>query len=276
MRQLRSLVPVLVVCAAMAGARSSYAAAQLKAGAKTSAAPTSTNPQERAIQITFDPAIIPDSEAGPPSSDPGYDVDAFQLSVSFDSSLMTIGSINGVGPFNDVSSTTENPPSDISTAQPADGSSGLLDISGDTGDNLTAAGPGDVNIFSITFILNSDVSFDTALNFSIFGSDDPNGDSNSDVGVASPNCVGADFIQGYDPSTGQTATTYGSNITPTYLTTTFNQATQATSGGGASTPLPAGAWAGMLALACCGWIIRRKSTIWEGKPCTVSDCSRRC
>jgi archaellum component FlaG (FlaF/FlaG flagellin family) len=258
MRQLRSLIPVLLVCALVAGARSTYAAAQLKAGAKTSAAPTSTNPQERAIQITFDPAVIPDSETDGPPTDTGYDVNAFQLSVSFDSSLMTVGSINGVGPFNDVSSTPENPPSDISTAQPADLSSGLLDISGDTGDDPTAAGPGDVNIFSVTFILNSDVSFDTALNFSIFGSDDPNTDNpESDAGVAGPDCAfDADYIQGYDPTTGQYATTYGSNITPTFLTTTFNQATQATSGG-SSTPLPSGALAGVLALACSGWIARR-------------------
>jgi len=249
MRQLRSLIPVLVMCALMAGARSTYAAAQLKAGAKTSAAPTSTNPEEREIQITFDPDITPADDV----TDPGYDVDAFQLSVSFDASLMTVGSINGSGPFNDISSTTENPVY-ISAAQPASVSSGLLDISGDTGEDPTAAGPGDVNIFSIT--LNSDVSFDTALNFSIFGSDDPNDESDSDAGVASPSFSSCDFIQGYDPSTGQYATTYGSNITPTSLTTTFNQATQATSGG-ASAPLPAGGWAGMLALAFCGWMARR-------------------
>ena len=40
MRQLRSLIPVLVMCALMAGARSTYAAAQLKAGAERFRSPS--------------------------------------------------------------------------------------------------------------------------------------------------------------------------------------------------------------------------------------------
>jgi hypothetical protein len=229
----------------MAGTRSTYAAAQLRAGAKTSAAPTSTNPQQRAIQITFDPVVTPDSESGPPPNDPGYDVDAFQLSVGYDSNLMTIGSVDMVSPFG-----TPSISAGISAAVVP---GGTLSVSGDTGNDPTAAGPGDVNIFSVTFILNSDVSFDQALNFSIFGS---NGTPSELVGASPSQNTGSDFIEGYDPLTGQYLDTFGSDITPTFITTTFNQATQAT-GGGSSAPLPAGAWAGMLALGCCGWMARR-------------------
>jgi hypothetical protein len=85
----------LILGLMIAGAQRTYGAAQLKSGAKTSAKPTSTNPEEREIQITFDPAASGSSVV----QDPGYDVDAFQLSVSYDPTLMTLQDVNLLTPF---------------------------------------------------------------------------------------------------------------------------------------------------------------------------------
>ena len=234
MQRSRSSIPLLAICALMMfGAQSAFAAAQLKAGAKTSAKPTSTNPQERAIQITFDPTVTPDSVGGPPppDTDPGYDVTDFQLTVTYDTSLVTLQDASLVGPF-------ETPDDD--EASPAIDTLGSFTIAGSTNGDLTAAGPGDVNIFLADFTLNPGVSLDTPLTFTIDGS--------------GPD----DFITGYDPFTGQFATSTDPDITPTVLTVTFNQATAQTGGGGgASAPLPAGALPGLLALGFCGWFMRR-------------------
>jgi hypothetical protein len=237
MQRLRFFTPALLVCALMmVSAQSAFAAAQLKAGATTSAKPTSTNPQQRAIQITFDPTVTPDSLAGPPpdDSDPGYDVTDFQLTVTYDTSLVTLQDTSLVGPFES--------PDDSELASPAVPTLGSFTIAGSTNGDPTAAGPGDVNIFLADFTLNPGVSFDTPLTFTI----DASG--------------AGDFVEGYDPFTNSYATSTGPDVVQTVLTVSFNQATAQTGGGGgSSTPLPAGAWAGLLALGVCGYFVRRSS-----------------
>src|SRR2546423_13212323 len=94
MGRFRSLF-VTPLCGVMAiwFATPAFGAAQLAAGAKTSAQPTATNPQQRQLQITFDPEFITTTTA------PDYHLDNFQLSVQYDQSKLTVGSLFFVPPF---------------------------------------------------------------------------------------------------------------------------------------------------------------------------------
>ena len=72
--RLNRLFGISLFCAGIAAVFPvrTYGAAQLAAGAKTSAQPTATNPQQRQLQITFDPET--EGGNGP------YNVTSFQLS----------------------------------------------------------------------------------------------------------------------------------------------------------------------------------------------------
>src|SRR5438309_7151006 len=82
-----------------------FGAAQLKAGAKTSAQPTSTNPQIRACQLTFDPDLIADAAGGggggatTQPTNPDYHVNAFQLSVKYDQTKVQLDDLLFIAPF---------------------------------------------------------------------------------------------------------------------------------------------------------------------------------
>jgi hypothetical protein len=205
MRHLPSGVIVLALFAFLAVAPNSYAAAQLKAGAKTSAQPTSTNPSLRQIQITFDPSISPGIVV-----DNGYDVDAFQLSVSYPANLMTVSDVELVNPFingGNAAGPGASPATTPETGYVNDPVGGTIsDISGVTPTN-TAAGPGDVNIFYVDFTLDPGVSFDQELDFSLYA-----------------NAANGDYISGYDPSTLSSTSTGADGIQSASVATTFNEA----------------------------------------------------
>src|SRR5206468_6108646 len=74
----------------------SRGAAQLAAGATTSAQPTSVIPSVRKMQLTFDPDVeatsdVPGTRIGGP-----YNVTAFQLSVQFDASKVHVASLSDI------------------------------------------------------------------------------------------------------------------------------------------------------------------------------------
>lgn len=214
----------------------SYGAAQLRAGAKTSAQPTSTNPQLRQIQITFDPDVIP--EEGGATDNATYNVTSFQLSVKFDPGKVQVLSQNDVQLFGPFVPTFAGP---AFTATPTlgvpgsniDNTSGLISfISGNT--TLRQSSPGDVNIFTVTFNLLGTTTLDDLLTFTIFGNPAPQGNSGS-----------PDFITGTDPLTGSTLTSFGRDIAPTTITNSFN-GFAAQVGASGAVPLPSGLWAGIV------------------------------
>lgn len=234
----------------------SHGAAQLRAGATTSAQPTSTNPQLRQIQITFDPDVIPDEV----STTGSFNVTGFQLSVQFDPGVVSVMSSNDIrlaAPYSDSSSTASvgAGPAATTTGGPFN-SSGLVSAIGGQAP-VGATSPGDVNIFSITFTLNSDVSLDQLMSFTIFAQTYGT-TAGASPGGASP--AGAaffpnDFISGTDPLTGNTAFTPAASVTPTTITGSFNSFTTQINLAAAGVPLPAGAWAGMILLALlAGWM----------------------
>src|SRR5438270_12704245 len=93
MRRFCSFIVPLCVLAVMMLGQSAFGAAQLAAGAKTSAAPTSTNPQQRQLQITFDPTFVNTENTA------DYHLDDFQLSVQYDATKLKVDSIFFVDPF---------------------------------------------------------------------------------------------------------------------------------------------------------------------------------
>jgi hypothetical protein len=208
----------------------SYGAAQLAAGARTSAAPTSTNPQQRAIQISFDPEIEASSS---------FNVDSFRLSVQYDFTKIDVGpgDINFIGPFTETNNTLFSPtgPGIAASSFAADFSTpGIIgNIAGNAPLALTQ--PGDVFLFSINFTLKPNVSFnDDILTFTIFA-----------------NSTG-DFIHGTDPNNpNNTAESTGVDVIPTVLVGTYNQLA-------AQVPLPSVFPAGALAVGLLA--------IWRRRP----------
>jgi hypothetical protein len=126
-----------------------FAAAQLAAGAKTSAQPTSTNPQQRQLQITFDPAVVPADET---PSTPDYNVTSFQLSVSYDSTKLTFLGVDFIDPY---------APTLIKFTTP-----GEITLGGSAPFGMTE--PGDVNLFLINFKLKDTITLDDTLHITIF------------------------------------------------------------------------------------------------------------
>ncbi len=199
----------------------SYGAAQLAAGAKTSAAPTSTNPQQRAIQISFDPDVIPDTGNGP------YNVDAFQLSVQYDFSKVDVSStdIEFISPFTETNNLITGPAGIAASSSFANFSTpGIIgNIAGNA--PLAQTMPGDVYIFLVNFTLKPGVSFDEdLLTFTIFA--DP---------------TKGDFIHGTNPNDPtDTAESQGAAVIPTTIVGTYNQLA-------AQVPLPSVFPAGLFA-----------------------------
>jgi hypothetical protein len=234
--RLHRLLSVSLVCAAIGIAASpvcSFGAAQLAAGAKTSAQPTATNPQQRQLQITFDPET--EGGNGP------YNVTSFQLSVQFDPTKVQVASqsdIQLVGPYTDPGPITEvgegenpPPPSGGSTSSVINNVGGFVRfIVGQAPVGNTQ--PGDVDIFSIIFTLTGGTTFDDPLFFKIFA--DP---------------AFGDFIGGTNPNDpSDTVTTPAGLVVPTILQGSFNQfANQIAQGPAGGVPLPAGLWAGAAA-----------------------------
>lgn len=151
-----------------------YAAAQLAAGATTSARVTATNPQLRQIQMTFDPAIAP------LSTGPFYNVTGFSLSLTWDSNVLTYvpGSLQYCAPFSPV------------TYQPVSSPGQLKNIAGEADPSMTS--PGDVDLFSAWYQLQ------------------PNVPANSLVSVTVQALDNTDFIEGgnsFDPGNPQLSVT---------------------------------------------------------------------
>lgn len=198
------------------------AAAQLAAGAKTSARPTATNPQLRQMQITFDPDVeLPVAHPDVPN----YSVTSFQLSVSYDPDLVSFNNLFFAPPF-------QQTPGSIFSNDPITGI--VSNISGTA--SAASVPPGqDVDIFAINFTLNPLTTFDDPLTFTIF---------------ASP--IKSDFIAGTDPTTNQTIQTDAAGVEPTTIIVSFNQATAITA------PLPKSAYAGFATLAAlaAGYALR--------------------
>jgi hypothetical protein len=240
MRASKTFLACSVALLALGLSDRAYAAAQLRAGAKTSAAPTSTNPQLRQIQLTFDPDVVP---AATTPLDSPYAVTAFRLSVKYDPQYVSVQDVLFVPPFVETGGATGGA---ATTGTPGqnfvnDPAAGLVSfIQGSASPQNVPAGQ-DVNIFAMDFVLNRTTNFDTPLTFTIFA-----------------NPATGDFIQGTNPSQpNDQITTFPAGITPTTLVLTFNQATDQANG----TPLPSGAAAGMTTLAglaAAGVMCRRR------------------
>lgn len=226
----------------IAFAPQAFAAAQLKAGAKTSAQPTATNPQQRQLQITFDPVQFTPGEGseGDPNTD-DFRMNDFRLSVQYDPTVLSVQSIFFVPPFTENGVITDSlaslagPQASTPLGQQAmffnnNPQTGFItNITGSANPNNVP--PGDVNNFVVNFILNTGVSLDTPLFIRIFG------------GVG-------DYVLGTDPTNGDQLLSTPPDIQETILNLSFNQLAQAAAGpGGASTPLPSGAYAGGLLAA---------------------------
>jgi hypothetical protein len=214
-----------------------HAAAQLAAGAKTSAQPTSTNPQQRQLQITFDPGHHGKPQDG---GDKSYNVTSFELSVKFDPNTVyaTLADIELIDPYNGL----------------GNGNGGNADppfIDNDTGliSHIHGSAPvektqgGDVNIFSIEFHLKDSVDLSkTQLTFE-FGAKG----AHDFLGFTNPN----------DPSDQLTITGDGladdGFIQETMLQGTFNDFA-------AEVPVPQTIWVGAVLLALLGL---RKPFAWR-------------
>jgi hypothetical protein len=220
-----------------------YGAAQLAAGAKTSAQPTSTNPSIRQMQLTFDPDVeLPGAVTGGP-----YNVTDFQLSIQFDPTKVHVAGpsdVQFVGPYTETP-LSESGPSlvDPLSASPANTPASNVQIDNVNGfvhfiSGFAPVGQtqgGDVNIFLINFMLNGSTSLNDPLTFTIFGDPTRN-----------------DFIAGTNPNNPQdTAFTPAAGIIPTTITGSFNQfAAQIAAAAAASAPLPAAlGWPAIVAVA---------------------------
>jgi hypothetical protein len=229
MRLHRFLSVSFIAAVAAAFPVRSFAAAQLAAGAKTSAQPTSTNPQQRQLQITFDP----ETEGG------SFNVTSFQLSVQFDPTKVQVSSqsdIQLVGPYtNPLTEVSESeggpPPSGQSNSSVINNQTGFVSFIGGQAP-VGNTQPGDVDIFSIIFTLTDGTSFDAPLFFKIFG--DPGNN---------------DFVGGTDPNNpNNTITTPAGLVIPTTLMGTFNTfANQVAQGPAGGVPLPGALWTGVMA-----------------------------
>ena len=238
-------VSVFALIASLAAPLFSYGAAQLAAGAKTSAQPTSTNPQIRQMQITFDPDLLVGDGNGDAVTIPSYNVTSFQLSVKFDQQFVSVlPAVQFVGPYTqtppvipgvgELGTDGVPPPAGPATGAVIDQTNGLISfIAGQA--PVANTQPGDVDIFLVNFQLNPGVSLDQLLTFTIFA-----------------NAANGDFIQGTDPATGQTAFSDAAHVIPTTIVASFNDLTNQVNGGGSSVPLPSGAAAGALAILLLG------------------------
>jgi hypothetical protein len=197
---LRALLAVAGI--ALAFPIRGFAAAQLAAGAKTSAQPTSTNPQQRQLQITFDPAVVP---ADSTPSTPDYNVTSFKLSVSYDAMKLKFKGVEFIDPYEGTLVDLHVP--------------GEITLAGEAPFDETQ--PGDVNLFSINFELRSTAptAFDDTLHITIFA--DP---------------TQGDFITG-TPAFGPPVTTDPGHIEETALVGSFNQFA-AEIAGEAAVPIP--------------------------------------
>lgn len=246
MRFIRCFVAPVVALLTLAGTQSNFGLAQLASGSKTSAAPTSTNPQIRQCQITFDPAIT----AGPGASAvPTFSVTDFKLSVQYNPAQLSLIDIFFIPPFNENSPLIGGATPGAAPAQAANfinnTSTGIINnISGFAPPDPKTAGQ-DVNIFYADFQLNEGVPTNVPLSITIFA--DPN------------DPTGPDFTQGTDPSTGNTVTTPPTGVVePTTIAFTFDEMTNIANG----TPLPASASAGALTLGLlAGWRLLRRRLV---------------
>lgn len=235
----RYIVQFMAVVAILISPIFSYGAAQLRAGAKTSAQPTSTNAQLRQIQITFDPDVIPEEGTG--TENATYNVTSFQLSVKFDPTKVQVLSQSDVQLFGPFVPPFAGP---AITATPAIGvpNSNIDNVAGvinfiDGKTTLGQSSPGDVNIFTVTFNLLGTTTLDDLLTFTILGDPAPKDDSES-----------PDFITGTDPLTGFTLTSFGRDITPTTITSSFKGFAAQIAAAGGGVPLPTGFLAGSILL----------------------------
>jgi hypothetical protein len=226
MLSIRKFAPLLALVSLML-CHSSYGAAQLASGAKTSAQPTSTNPQIRSCQITFDPGV------------PLYSLTSFKLSVQYDAQFLTVNDIQFIDPFVQTNAVGTISNFDVAPTITIDSVAGL--ISGIAGHTSDVSRPGeDVNIFLVDFTLKSDVPLDTVLTFTIFA-DGPKGD----------------FVAGTDPLTGDVLVT---GAAPTTIQFAYNDPADFVVLGA---PLPSTAVAGIAILGLAfGWhFIRRRNVV---------------
>lgn len=229
MRVVRLSAFVVTVFSLLAAPSLTYGAAQLRAGATTSAQPTAAvGTALRQMQITFDPEVAVDPAAStlPP---PTFNVTSFQLTVKYDATKLTVSNSNiqFIDPYSQtpviIAGEGAGPASGSASNAFIDPTTGTISfISGQA--PVGASSPGDVNIFSIFFTLKSTTLNTDGLTFSILADATHN-----------------DFIQGTNPNdpNPQTnkATSFGADVVPTTITTSFAavQAAQAN-----SVPLPAG------------------------------------
>ena len=207
---MRSTFFCISMMLALLFAQSTRAAAQLASGAKTSAQPTSTNPQIRQMQITFDPDIVPLSQNAHPNVGGPYAVSSYDLSVQYDPNLVSESAVDFVAPYTMTTDFQNDPAGGFLNG--VAGSAPFDEVAGTAGK--------DVNIFIVTFTLNPGVDFNTPMSFTIFGR---------------PN---VDFITGVDPSDNSTLTSQNTAqdpnaIEPTTINLTYQQMIDAT------TPEPA-------------------------------------
>jgi len=203
---MRRFISAITLLTGLAFAFNTFAAAQLAAGAKTSAAPTSTNPQIRQMQISFDPDVAPLEPQVHPNVG-NYAVTSFQLSVSYDPNLVTVKQLNFLAPYQLTAGTQPQNDAAAGIISTINGNAPIAAVAGTAGQH--------VDIFTIDFTLNNGVSFSTPLPFTIFGA------------------VNNDFITGTDPSDNSTLTSKNlqqgdTNIEPTSINFTYQQMIDAT------------------------------------------------
>src|SRR5437879_680465 len=142
MRRASLISAVAVFLAVVLLPSFSYGAAQLKAGATTSAKPTAAyGTSLYAIQLSFDP----DVEGG------SFNVDGFRLSVQYDYTKIDVDNtnINFIAPFTETQPIITGPGLLAASSAHADFSTpGIIgNIAGDA--PLAQTQPGDVYLFSI-------------------------------------------------------------------------------------------------------------------------------
>ena len=212
MRLLHRLVCVLIAGSCALVSPAARAAAQLKAGAKTSAAVTATNPALRQIQMTFDPEIV----SSVLTLDL-YNVQSFDLGLTWDPTLITYvpGSVSYIAPF----------------AAPVTGAGPTLApgvLSGITGTAPRASTvPGDVDLFSAWFQLKPGIPIDKVVSVTFTAIDST--DFIHGINTLDPNNPAMD-VTAMGPVQVESATASGAV-------------------GVAAVPLPSGAGAGLAALA---------------------------
>ena len=212
---------ILTAAAGVLFPQISQAAAQLHAGAKTSAAITATSPAARQIQMTFDPDIVGNATSG---NYPLY-VQSFQLGLSWDSTYLSYvpGSLTYIDPFYNPSESTPS----ATTIATLSGIQGAA-----SSDSLV---PGDVNLFSAWFQLQPGVPLDQIVSVT-FGAQSQD-----------------DYITGANPSDPSNSDLYETLYGPGAI----QSATASGSVQAGAVPLPAGGWAGLASLAALGFVACR-------------------